>query len=78
MEDVVGSIPTRSTNLSTTRRYPPFELGASWCQNALTLRNQEAVSASVGRFAFSLHAASFPVELTQLSLAIQALLAGNS
>jgi hypothetical protein len=36
MEEVVGSIPTRSTIFSTTCRYPPFDLGVIWCQNVLT------------------------------------------
>ena len=34
MEEVVGSIPTRSTIKSTTYRYPPLQFGVIWCQNA--------------------------------------------
>ena len=30
MEEVVGSIPTRSTIFSTTCRYPTFQFGSIW------------------------------------------------
>jgi hypothetical protein len=30
MEEVVGSIPTRSTIFSTTCRYPAFQFGSIW------------------------------------------------
>ncbi len=36
MEEVVGSIPTRSTIFSSTYGYPRFQFGVIWCQNALT------------------------------------------
>src|ERR1700688_3345321 len=36
MEEVVGSIPTRSTIFSSTYRCPAFQFGVIWCQNALT------------------------------------------
>ncbi|PYP93210.1 MAG: hypothetical protein DMG65_01690 [Candidatus Angelobacter sp. Gp1-AA117] len=32
MEEVVGSIPTRSTIFSITYRHPGFPLGVRWCQ----------------------------------------------
>jgi hypothetical protein len=32
MEEVVGSIPTRSTILSSTYRCPAFQVGVIWCQ----------------------------------------------
>src|SRR5579863_670984 len=36
MEEVVGSIPTRSTIFSTTYGLPDQSVGVIWCQNALT------------------------------------------
>ncbi len=36
MEEVVGSIPTRSTIFSSTYGYARFQFGVIWCQNALT------------------------------------------
>jgi hypothetical protein len=32
MEEVIGSIPIRSTNKSTTCKTPPSQLGVIWCQ----------------------------------------------
>ena len=32
MEEVIGSIPIRSTNKSTTCKAPPSQLGVIWCQ----------------------------------------------
>jgi hypothetical protein len=32
MEEVIGSIPIRSTNKSTTYGLPSFQLGVIWCQ----------------------------------------------
>ena len=34
MEEVVGSIPTRSTKFSSTRKYPAFQFVSFWQQNA--------------------------------------------
>ena len=36
MEEVIGSIPIRSTNKSTTCKLPPFQLGVIWCQTRQT------------------------------------------
>jgi hypothetical protein len=35
MEEVVGSIPTRSTIFSSTYKFPDQSVGVIWCQNAL-------------------------------------------
>jgi hypothetical protein len=35
MEEVVGSIPTRSTKFSTTCRYSAFQFGVIWRHTAL-------------------------------------------
>jgi hypothetical protein len=39
MEEVVGSIPTRSTIFSTTCRYPTFHFGSIWQENARPVRD---------------------------------------
>ena len=36
MEEVVGSIPTRSTIFSITYELPDQSVGVIWCQNVLT------------------------------------------
>src|SRR6185437_5561238 len=42
MEEVVGSIPTRSTIKSTTCKLPPFPLGVIWCQISKHLHRHSA------------------------------------
>jgi hypothetical protein len=47
MEEVVGSIPTRSTKFSTAGRYPAFQFGSIWCvTRMIAARIQYAITAA--------------------------------